>query len=265
MKACLAEYSCVLITGASSGIGACIARLLFNIHPKVRICNFSRSIPEVNLIQLGLKHIVCDLEKPHELEAAVEAFKAWRLQEGITEGKCLLINNSGFGDIGLFPGQGLQMQLGMVDVNMRVPVHLTTLLLPLIVETKGGIINVSSAAGFQPTPFLATYGAAKAFMLHWSLALSVELEDRGVRVMALCPARTQSKFFERADPNGKRKNGGNYQGLPAEVVARTCLESFAAGKLAVVPGFRNKLRTLFMGCLPRVWAVRVAWRALKRR
>src|SRR5207244_895627 len=102
-------------------------------------------------------------------------------------GRILLINNSGFGTFGRFPEAELAKQLEMIDVNTRAVVHLTGLLLPLLQARGGAIITICSTMSFQPTPYAATYGATKAFALHWSLALNEELRGSGVRALAVCP------------------------------------------------------------------------------
>src|SRR5690606_7363430 len=101
----------------------------------------------------------------------------------------------GFGGYGTVETVGLHHQLSMVDLNVKAVIHLTALLLPDLRQRGGDIVNVGSTAAFQPTPYLATYGATKAFVFNWSLALGEELRGSGVRVLCLCPGPTESNFF----------------------------------------------------------------------
>ena len=114
------------------------------------------------------------------------------------EGKILLINNSGFGDYGKFDQLDNDKQLNMLDLNIRAVVDLTQRLMPKLLERGGVVLNVASTAAFQPTPYLATYGATKAFVLNWSLAINEDLRGTGVRAIAVCPGPTRSNFFQRA-------------------------------------------------------------------
>ena len=86
----------------------------------------------------------------------------------------------------------------MLDVNIDAVVQLTAGMLPLMRVRGGAVVTVASTAAFQPTPYLAAYGASKAFVLHWSLALNEELRGTGVRALAVCPGPTATDFFHRA-------------------------------------------------------------------
>ena len=116
----------------------------------------------------------------------------------VSEGAIILINNSGFGDYGPMDLLDRDKQLNMMDLNMRAPVDLTLRLLPQLKERGGAVVNIASTAAFQPTPFMATYGSTKAFVLHWTLALTEDLKRTGVRVLAVCPGPTRSNFFRAA-------------------------------------------------------------------
>ncbi len=164
-------------------------------------------------------------------------------------GRILLINNSGYGVYGRFSDSGAEEQLGMVDVNIRGLVHLTAALLPDLRARGGAVVNVASVAAFLPTPFLSTYSATKAFVLHWSLALGTELSGSGVHVVTLCPGPTATDFFQRA--------GVDEGSVPAvlsqtsEQVVRAALRAVAAGRPFVVPGWSNKFLTLLVRVIPK--------------
>ncbi len=202
-----------------------------------------------------MNHFSCDLAQPAEAARAIGEVEAL-LRREVPAGEVLLINNSGFGTMADFPEPNLARQLEMIDVNVRAVVHITGQLLPFLRERGGAIINVASTAGFQPTPSMATYGATKAFVLHWSHALGVELRGSGVRTLAVCPGTTRTEFFRTA---------GLAEGNRADAFAMTCeevveqsLRALARGRSQVVTGWRNKLSTFASTPVPKPFAARVA-------
>ncbi len=201
------------------------------------------------------------MSRSGEVGRAVEAVVEF-LEREVPAGRILLINNSGFGAYGHFPEPNLSHQLEMLDVNIRGLVQLTGLLLPLLRERGGAIVNVASTAAFQPTPYMAAYGASKAFVLHWSLALNEELRGSGVRALAVCPGPTATEFFRRA---------GLKQGSVADALSMSCeevvdisLRALAAGRSQVVTGWKNKVGAFFGSKVPKPLAARVAAIVLAR-
>jgi short-subunit dehydrogenase len=175
-------------------------------------------------------------------------------------GGILLINNSGFGIYGRFSDLDARQQLEMIDVNVRAVVQMTAALLPTMKARGGVVITIASTAAFQPTPFLGTYGASKAFVLHWSLALNEELRGTGVRTLAVCPGPTSTQFFQRA---GLAKDSvPNMFGETSEKVVLASLRAVAAGKSMVVSGWKNKVMTAVVTKLPKPLLSRLAGIAL---
>src|SRR5581483_6169750 len=254
-------YGAVVVTGGSSGIGKSFIELMGKLCPELVIFNLSRRVPDIKGSQLNLRHVACDLSESAPIEAA-----ASRLEEALTQGtlpgRILLINNSGFGSYGPFPEPGPAHQLGMIDVNVRGLVHLTVLLLPLLRARGGAIINIASTAAFQPTPGMATYGATKAFLLHWSLALNEELRGSGVRALAVCPGPTATNFSKAA--------GLEVSPLPddmgetCEQVVMNSLHALAAGKSMVVSGWRNQIMAALAGKLPKPLTARSTGKDIAR-
>ncbi len=188
------------------------------------------------------------------MERGAEAVLGW-LNRDVPAGRVLLINNSGFGAYGAFPEPSLSHQLELLDVNIRALVELTGRLLPEIKRRGGVVMNVASTAAFQPTPYMATYGASKAFVLHWTLALDAELKGSGVRAMAVCPGPTKTEFFRRAG----LKKGSVADGLSmsAEAVAEESLRAMGKGRGLVVTGWKNKISAIVGGMAPKrlaTWA-----------
>jgi short-subunit dehydrogenase len=149
----------------------------------------------------------------------------------------------------------LSKQLEMIDLNVRAIVHLTGLLLPLLRARGGAIVNVASTAAFQPTPSMATYGATKAFVLHWSHALNYELRGSGVRAMALCPGTTRTEFFKTAGL--KAGNRADALAMTSEDVVLASLHALGAGRSQIVTGWKNKLSAFAASPVPKAFATRV--------
>ena len=257
----LDSYAAVVITGGSSGIGKSFIKLLGSLSANPRICNLSRREPDVKNFGKRLVHFTCDLSVPDGVGRAAAEVDAW-LRGEVPRGRILLINNSGFGAYGRFPEPNLAHQLEILDVNIRGLVQLTGLLLPRLKERGGAVINVASTASFQPTPFMATYGASKAFLLHWSLALNEELRGTGVRMLAVCPGATESEFYKRA---GLQKGSvAKSLSMTADDVVMIALRALASGRSQIVTGWKNKL-TVFLGSLPpKPLAARLAALVLAR-
>jgi uncharacterized protein len=255
----LQSIETVVVTGGSSGIGECFIHRLKRLKRDLCFCNISRRKPSLDSTDFPIHHIPCDLGQRDQVEAAaanVRDFLAGR------SGGILLINNSGFGSYGPFPAPDLEQNLEMIDVNVRAVVHLTGLLLPLLKERGGAVINVASTAAFQATPYLATYGATKAFLLHWSLGLGEELRKEGVHVLALCPGPTATRFFERAGFDQPILSP--HFGQTAEQVVDTALAAWERKKRLVVSGGLNKMLTRASSLLPRTAAARLSEMVLRK-
>jgi hypothetical protein len=258
-ESALKNLSAVIITGGSSGIGKSFIELCWKLRPDLAFCNLSRRKPDINIPQLKLRHVPCDLSRPEEVARALGEVRDF-LERDAPAGRILLVNNSGFGIYGRFPEPSTEQQLEMLDVNVRALVQMTGALLPALRARGGAIINVASTAAFQPTPFLGTYAATKAFVLHWSLALNEDLRGSGVCALSLCPGPTSTDFFRRA---GLEKDAvPNMFGETSEKVVLTALEALAAGKAMVVSGWKNKLMTALVTKFPNPFVARMAAKAL---
>ncbi len=184
------------------------------------------------------------------------------LSSAAPSGRILLINNSGFGVYGNFPEPAGAQQLEMVDVNVRAVLQITAALLPALKARGGVVMTVASTASFQPTPYLATYGATKAFVLHWSLSLNEELRGTGVSALAVCPGPTSTDFFKRA---GLEENAVPAAlGETSEQVVMSSLRAMAAGRALVVSGWKNKVMAALSSKLPKPLVARFAAIALRR-
>lgn len=257
----LKGYAAVVVTGGSSGIGKSFIKLVGTVHPEALICNLSRREPDMNLEELKLRHVPCDLSQRGQILAGVESVLSI-LNREVPEGRVLLVNNSGYGSVGPFLEAELGNELGILDVNIRALVEITGLLLPTLVKRGGAIINIASTAAYQPTPLMATYGASKAFVLNWSVALREELKGSGVQVLAVCPGPTRTGFSERAGVVSGSAPGGAGQ-TPDEVV-EISLRALRARRGVVICGGRNRLVALFSSMLPLAWSGAIARRLIAK-
>ncbi len=261
LSAELSEFTSVIVTGGSSGIGKSFIGLMGSVKPSLRFCNLSRRKPDLKSPQLNLRHVPCDLADAGAIAAAAAAVLAW-LAEEEPGGRVLLINNSGFGGYGHFPEPDLAHQLEMVDVNVRAVLDLTGRLLPVLKRRGGAILTVASTAAFQPTAYMAAYGASKVFVQHWSLALNEELRGTGLRTLVVCPGPTATEFFRRAGL--QQGSVPDVWGMSSEAVVRVSLGALAAGRAQVVPGWKNKLSAAVVSKLPKPFAAWVAAKLLAR-
>lgn len=255
------NFVAVIITGGSSGIGHEFIRFIFNVTDSTEVCNLSREKPDDFLKNPRFTHCSCDLSEAGNVRQAASFIEGF-LSEKVPAGPVLLINNSGFGSYGSFSELDLAREVDMLAVNISAVVHLTGLLLPLIIKRQGAIINIASTAAFQPTPYLATYGATKAFVLHWSLSLAEELRPQGVHVLAVCPGPTATSFFKNA--GFSKPILGSGAGQLADAVVREALQALKKGKHFVVTGWKNKWIAFMSSKMPKVFAAWLSGIILKR-
>lgn len=260
VRKALKPYTSVVVTGGSSGIGKSFIQQIDEIGEVRRVFNLSRSEPAIFLQHLRLHHLPTDLSDAAALAAQLNTLNHLLDAPG-ESGKILLINNSGFGGYGLFPEPNIGHQLGMIDVNVRAPVQILAALLPALQRRGGAVLNIASTAAWQPTPFMATYGATKAFLLNWSLAVNQDLKPWGIPVLAVCPGPTESNFFRRAG-FGEAPIPG--YGETAETVVRNSLRALGRRRSYLVSGWPNKLLVGLGSKLPRAWQAPIAAVILRR-
>lgn len=239
-----------LVTGASSGIGREIARVLAARGAHLVITARRRERLEELGAALARSHSV----EVHIVEADLSVRGgATELIEKVEElGKPIdvLINNAGAG----LHGPGLEHEWGaeerMLTLNVLSLAQLTKhFARAMVARGRGRILQVASTAAFQPCPSYAAYGASKSFVLHQSEALAEELRDTGVGVTALCPGSTNTEFFDVS--GNERSQVQLATSLDADVVARAAIKALLAGRRAVVTGATNKLGVWGLRLVPR--------------
>ena len=240
-----AATSTALVTGASSGIGAEIARLLAQRGHGLTLV--ARRVERLRELagELGSEHgiraevIAADLGDPEARDGL-----AGRLDElGLTVE--ILVNNAGFGDSHEFHEAERERLVAMVELNCVALVDLQARYLPAMVDRgRGAVINLASTAAFQPLPGTGTYAATKAFVLSLGEATSAELRGTGVTLTTVCPGPVKTEFATVAGLGDAEENVPGIFWTSAEQVAREAVEGAERGKRVVVPGVINRAGTL---------------------
>lgn len=184
-----------IITGASSGMGKEFCYQLDNMQFDEIwgiALNQEKLITALKDLKTKTRTFAYDLTKKENIESLKNILKE---ENPNVE---WLINCSGFGKFGRHDEIGVEQNVSMIQLNCEALVHLTEIVLPYI-QKGGRIVQIASVAGFQPTPYMAVYGASKAFVVSYSRALNYELKDAGISVTCVCPFWTKTNFFNRAE------------------------------------------------------------------
>lgn len=233
-------WSSALVTGASSGIGeALVRRLAEDGVPTVAVARRRDRLEALAERWPQVEVLTADLHDPADRARVVDRLSAPGAPID------LVVNNAGYGMSGPFAEVSLEDQLGQIDLNVTALVALTHgAVAAMRPRRRGWILNVSSVAGFLPSPNAATYAATKAFVTSFSESLAGELGGDGIVLTALCPGLTRSEFHARAaGATGRAGLGARAPRLAwmeADDVARIGLEATAKGRVLVVPGAVNR-------------------------
>lgn len=228
----------VLITGGSSGIGLEFSKLFAKDNYRLIIVSkyeteleeaavlLRKKYPNVDIILLeqdltenNATQIVYDFTKENNYEIDV------------------LVNNAGFGCFGFINEIEMQKEMDMIQVNIACVHQMTRLFLrDMVAKNEGKILNVSSIAAFQPSPFFSTYAATKAFVKNFSRAINFELKTKKskVTVTTVCPTPVKTKFAAAADMQGMNLFE-SWMAVSAETVAKDGYKAMKAGKDIVIP------------------------------
>lgn len=252
----------VVVTGASGGIGAELARIIAGEGQRLVLVARSRQALERLASELAREGVptplvvALDLAQPEAGEQLATVLREAEIEPMV------IVNNAGFGLTGEARELPLAPQLEMIDLNVRALADLSLRFLPSLSRLGGGLLNVASVAAFMPGPGMATYYASKAFVLSFSTALGKELAAKGVQVTTLCPGPVSTGFQARAGFDLGRT--ATLFTCSAAEVARQGWAGFKAGRVVVVPGVANKLLTQMPRLLPRGILTALSQRALRR-
>lgn len=235
-----------LVTGASSGIGAALARELATHGAKLILTARRKERLESLAAELTAKGaevriLTADLNDPAAPQQLFDATEGAGLTVDI------LINNAGLGQYGAFCESPAEQELSQVRVNCEAVVRLSHLFVPRMAERRQGwVLILASTASFQPVPYISTYAATKVFDRFFSLGLAAEVARFGVKVTALCPGPTESEFFDVARANAFKTRGTQ----PAADVARLAIAALARGQRTIIPYFGGRFTAFLVRFLP---------------
>lgn len=239
-----------LITGASSGIGLEMAKILNKEgYELILVAREKEKLQKVQeLLGANVKIIVADLSNESKLKEIYVLCKNEKID--------VLINNAGFGDFGKFDETDLTKELQMIDVNIKAVHVLTKLFLKDMKKRNYGyILNVASMAAFAPGPLMATYYSTKSYVLRLTTSIYEELrrDKSKVVVSCLCPGPVDTNFNNVANVKFSVKP------LNSKEVAQYALIKMFDEKLIIIPGFKMKVTNFFTRLAPTKLAARIAY------
>jgi len=250
------ENTTAVVTGASSGIGADIARELARRGHGVTLVARREDRLKALADELAGAHRVrteviaadlTDADSRAELPAQLDA-------RGLTPD--IVVNNAGFTTMGPVHRADRAGELAMVRTNVEAVVDLCTLFVPgMVTRHRGAVLNTASTAAFQPLPGQACYGASKAFVLSYGRALGAELRGTGVTVTTLCPGPVETGFAEAAGMTDDEAGEAlpKFMWVPAADVARAAVDGLDAGRPVVIPGAANRAAASLAQLAPKGW------------
>jgi short-subunit dehydrogenase len=251
-----------VITGASAGIGAALARVFARHgHDLALVARREDRLQTLaaEIAASGSRKplvIGADLSRPGSAEQISKVLAAQNAEPQY------IVNNAGFGLIGLAGERDREDLLRIIDVNVRALTELSVAFIDSLARHRGGLLNVGSVAGFLPGPGMAVYYASKSYVLSLSEALHSELKAAGVRVTVLCPGPVPTEFALRAGLREQLAPGPLTQS--AERVAELGYRGLMKGQRIVVPGMANKMITTIVPLVPRRLLLRMVSGRQKR-
>ena len=254
-----------VITGASAGIGAALARVFARHGHELALVARRKE----KLDALASEVAATGARRPIiVVKDLVTTGSALRISEALTAQGAepqFVVNNAGFGLVGLASARDRDEQLQMIDLNARTLTELSLAFVDSLARYRGGLLNVGSIAGFLPGPGMAVYYATKAYVLSFTEALHSELKPHGIRGAVLCPGPVPTEFAERAGVSA-RSQAPNILTQSAEYVAEAGYRGLMEGHRVIVPGLVNKVVTFLIRIIPRRFILGfVDWRQARRR
>lgn len=248
-----ADRTC-LVTGASSGIGVELARLLASRGQGVTLVARREDRLKALADELAVAHgiraefVSADLTDEDARTALVDTVA----ERGLTVE--VLVNNAGLSTIGPVATSDVSGELRMIRTDVEAVVHLCSAVVPGMVERgRGAVLNVASTAAFQPLPGQAGYAASKAFVLSYTRALAQELHGTGVSASALCPGPVETEFGEAAGFGDLQAGDAlpKIMWVSAAEVAKVAIDGLDKGRDVVIPGTANRVMAGVAHLTPR--------------
>ena len=243
-----------LITGASSGMGRDMAKILSQKgYDLILVARDEKRLEEVKKqLKTEARIVTMDISKEENCKKLYEENKDIDI----------LINNAGFGDCGHFEETSLDKDIQMIYTNIIAYHILTKLYLKeMIKKDSGKILNVASIAGFMPGPLMTTYYSTKNYVVRFSESIREELRRKKskVQISILCPGPVDTNFNKVADVEFALK------GLSSEYVAKYAINKFFEGKFYIVPGWKIKLARIGAKLAPASFVAKISYNMQKRK
>lgn len=250
-----------LVTGASSGIGAEIAKDLARRGYDLVLVARRKDRLEAQQAELTKAHGVDVRILSVDLGARDGAKRL--VEEAAPIGDIdVLVNNAGFGVYGNMADVSEARTLEMVELNMTALTYLThAYLKPMVQRGRGRILQIASIGAYQPSPYYAVYSATKSYVLSFSEALSYELKGTGVSVTTSCPGLTDTEFHVVAQH--QKAAWMKLVTMTAEQVASISVRAMFKGKRTVVPGFVNWMTAIMAQRMPKFMVIPMAARTMR--
>lgn len=245
-----------LITGASSGIGADMARILSDKgYDLILVARNKRKMEVLSKeLKTNVEIIPMDISSTYNCTELYNLVKKKNID--------VLINNAGFGLFGEFTNTKLDKELDMIELNVKTVHTLTKLFLKdFVKKDKGYILNVASSAAFMPGPLMATYYATKSYVLHLTESINEELRRKksNVYIGALCPGPVNTNFNKVAGVSF------NLESLESYDVAKYAINNMFKKKVVIIPGIKIKLGVFTLRLLPRSFVRKIAYKIQKNK
>jgi short-subunit dehydrogenase len=250
-----------LVTGASSGIGLELARVLAREGHDVVLVARREAELKALADELGSRYGAAAHVVTADLAVAAGPQQVFDAVGGLGLEVDILINNAGLGGHGRFWETDADVEQRTLAVNVVALTALTKLFLPAMVARGfGRVLNVGSTAGFQPGPFMASYYASKAYVISFTDALAEELTGTGVTATALCPGVVPTGFQQTAEMSPDLPMLNQPGTKSAEYVAQAAYDGMTRGKRIVVPGGLNKVGVQAVRFSPRRMTTKIVRR-----
>lgn len=243
------ENKTVLITGTTSGIGYELSKIFaVNGYDLVLVSRDAKKLKaQKNFLKKEHQTRVYIIAKDLSQPSAAEDIHKEVASQGIKID--ILVNNAGFNESGLFIETNIDKELEMIQVHTTFLTKLTKLLvLKMIEQGYGKILNMGSTGSFSPVPYDAVYAATKAYILSFSSALRAELAGTGVTVSTLCPGATRTEFAKKAGIENTQLFKRFV--MNPKVVAKIAYKRFMKNKRVIIPGLYNKILVFLMPFTP---------------
>ena len=239
-----------VVTGGASGIGLEFVKILLNDNYKVFVIDNNKKNLKDLKSKLNSGNFSCINEDLTERSSPMKIYKKLKDQK-----IDILINNAGFGTFGKFYKTNWKIEEKMINLHVLNTTLLTKLFLKdMVKRNEGKILNISSVAAFQPGPLMSLYYATKAYILHFTEAISNEVKDKNISISVLCPGQTNTNFQKNVS---SKKNRINFSSSCPEKVAKYGYNSLKNNITVSVPGYLNKLIVFLNRILPRTSSVNI--------